>query len=122
MRVIDNGQWPLRNAHKILRLFSFELGQEGGERCFYFLGKQIFQGPPCSAGSHLGAQAGCHGPAPVPAALPLPLWLVSVWDSLAVGVCLITVAHSWGCQQREGPGAASPATLGAAAQGCPEQS
>ena len=28
-----------------------------------------------------------------------PLWPVSVWDSLAVGVCLGTAAHSQGCPQ-----------------------
>jgi hypothetical protein len=31
-------------------------------------------------------------------------WLVSVWDSLAVGVCLTTVAHSQGCEQCQGLG------------------
>lgn len=34
--------------------------------------------------------------------LSLPLWPVSVWDLLAVGVCLTTVAHSQGCQQCQG--------------------
>lgn len=37
----------------------------------------------------------------------LPLGLESVWDSLAVGVCLTIVAHSQGCQQCEGAGGPS---------------
>ena len=79
---------------------------------------------PCHAGSTCEPRW-----APPPVALPRPClcllwppWLASVWDSLAVGVCLATVVYSQGCRRCQGSWPPLWLPGPAAAPHCPVQS
>ena len=78
---------------------------------------------PCHAGST------CEPRWAPPVALPRPClcllwppWLASVWDSLAVGVCLATVVYSQGCRRCQGSWPPLWLPRPAAAPHCPVQS
>lgn len=122
-RAIDDSSFLSKMSLKFWPPFSFQLGQEWGGAKMLFLGGQdtCFSVP-----AMLAAPVSPGGPPVAPPrpclCLLLPPWLASVWDSLAVGVCLATVVHSQGCRRCQGSWPPLWLRRPAAAPHCPVQS